>query len=401
MEKQLVKRILIVGNGFDLYHHLPTRYMDFLFLIENWDYFKKEYEQNHSEEEGFEQIEVRLTPDYRINKESLIDFAQSPKAIGHSTIERLEHLVDNCFLLDYFLLITSENKYNLGARWIDFESEIDVVLHTLEEYYRDLLDYTGSEKTDTYFSTRTNELMDLLDGKTNAKPSIYQFLHKKPHDRAVFLDKYRDGAIEFLKDDLDRLMEALSIYFQEFVGRIKCVVYSEQIESLSEICLLNFNYTYTYSTIYGKQRIIEHHPIHGDCLNGNIVLGISDDSFLNTLDYVYFQKYFQRIQKKSGNYYRRWLKVMSPFKDDGNKELYIFGHSLDSVDKGILEDFFESDNVRKIVIYYHDPKSYEQLIINLVKLFGKEYIIEQTKNERIIFEQLKPAKKRSVTSRKV
>ena len=38
-----------------------------------------------------------------------------------------------------------------------------------------------------------------------------------------------------------------------------------------------------------------------------MVLGIPDESFPSTLDYIYFQKYFQRIQKRTGNYYKSWI----------------------------------------------------------------------------------------------
>ena len=35
--------VLIIGNGFDLYHKLPTRYTDFLFLVRNWEKFYSLY----------------------------------------------------------------------------------------------------------------------------------------------------------------------------------------------------------------------------------------------------------------------------------------------------------------------------------------------------------------------
>ena len=38
-------KILIIGNGFDLYHCLPTGYRDFLFFAKNWRVFKKEYDK--------------------------------------------------------------------------------------------------------------------------------------------------------------------------------------------------------------------------------------------------------------------------------------------------------------------------------------------------------------------
>lgn len=51
--------ILIIGNGFDIYHGLPTRYSDFLFLAENWKYFYKKYGDGLSEKND-KQINVRL-----------------------------------------------------------------------------------------------------------------------------------------------------------------------------------------------------------------------------------------------------------------------------------------------------------------------------------------------------
>lgn len=43
-----------------------------------------------------------------------------------------------------------------------------------------------------------------------------------------------------------------------------------------------------------------------------MVLGVPDEAFLNTLDYIYFQKYFQRIQKRTGNYYKEWITAPDP-----------------------------------------------------------------------------------------
>ena len=39
-------KILIIGNGFDLYHKLPTGYKDFLFFAKHWKEFKEEYDKH-------------------------------------------------------------------------------------------------------------------------------------------------------------------------------------------------------------------------------------------------------------------------------------------------------------------------------------------------------------------
>ena len=43
-----MNNILIIGNGFDLYHKLPTRYTDFLFLTKRWKLFYAKYNENIS-----------------------------------------------------------------------------------------------------------------------------------------------------------------------------------------------------------------------------------------------------------------------------------------------------------------------------------------------------------------
>lgn len=170
-------------------------------------------------------------------------------------------------------------------------------------------------------------------------------------------------------------------------------MYSEQIQSLEDVNLLNFNYTYTYKKVYGDLRR-SHHPIHGDCLYGDMVLGVSDDSFSNQLEYIYFVKYFQRIQKKTGSFYKEWIRKPNHSEQtwsDVSCEVYIIGHSMADTDKGVLEDFFMNDLVKKITIFYHDQLAYETMVINLVSMFGKEFVIEQTGLNRIVFEQLAPA----------
>lgn len=135
--------------------------------------------------------------------------------------------------------------------------------------------------------------------------------------------------------------------------------------------------------------MIEHHPVHGDLTGGELVLGVSDYMFSDAdnkkLDYIYFQKYFQRIQKRTGSFYKKWLE-----RNDGSliDEIYIMGHSLDKTDKTIIEELFNAKYVRKICIYFHNQWAYENQVIKLIEIFGREYIIDQVANERIIFEKL-------------
>lgn len=51
--------ILIIGNGFDLYHGLPTKYIDFLSFAKNWSFFYSEYQDSqHNYQQGFSATEL-------------------------------------------------------------------------------------------------------------------------------------------------------------------------------------------------------------------------------------------------------------------------------------------------------------------------------------------------------
>ena len=118
-----------------------------------------------------------------------------------------------------------------------------------------------------------------------------------------------------------------------------------------------------------------------------MVLGVDDDLISDT-DFVRFQKYFQRIQKRTGTRYKEW--VTEPvMMDSGLSKVHVFGHSLAYNDKSVLSYFFENKYVDKIYIYYINQKSYEELIINLIKLFDKDYVIKNVSEGRIEFVPVK------------
>lgn len=369
-----MSRILIIGNGFDQYHKLPTNYLDFLFFAQNWKKFKEAYDIAEQDgEEGDALIEVPLGEKNELTIDSLLEFAKHKHIFPVKHIEYLDKYIQANSWYLFFSHIKPE-----GAKWIDFEAEIQKALYQVEEYY-DLLPTLNSGEAlpqlimSEYMKTVINDFSTKL-AKDNPK---YKNLSKGLLQRSdIESDKLRTNKMLLLsqmKRELNDFIRCLNYYIADFVTRIKSGVYSEQIEALSDVYLLNFNYTYTYAMVYGKTRMIEHHPVHGEAKEENLVLGISDDAFPDTLDYVYFQKYFQRIQKRTGSFYRKWINnPLEPI------EVFIMGHSLSKVDKGILQYFFEDVNTSKVTIFYHSQQSYEDMVINLVDMFDKDFVIEKT-----------------------
>lgn len=384
-----MNKVLIIGNGFDLYHRLPTRYTDFLFFMNRWEDFKKKYYENPSCSGDIEWIEIRRTDKGELIEESIEDFAKYRGFYNEKDICELDECAQNVWVT-YFNEIVKDMPPE--KRWVDFEAEIYKALQFVDDYYNSLPEVAGSGQVASIALPAAVTKVVSIFGSKIPGAAVYNLgvIHRSDVEPEK-LKNNKDIMVSYMKCELDKLNLSLNLYLWVFVCCIKCNVYSRQIKELSGVNLLNFNYTYTYKEVYGGQKLVQHHPIHGDAKERNMVLGIPDDTFEETLDYIYFQKYFQRILKKTGNYYKEWITrpEMSSL-EDAPAEVFIMGHSLSVADKGILKDFFCGKFIEKITIYYHSQKSYEEMVINLVEMFGKSYVIEATSSGFVVFEKLDP-----------
>ncbi len=56
--------------------------------------------------------------------------------------------------------------------------------------------------------------------------------------------------------------------------------------------------------------------------------------------------------------------------------IYIIGHFLDIIDKDILSSLINMKNTRN-TIFYHNQEAFGNLIVNLVKILGKDELISK------------------------
>lgn len=329
--------ILLIGNGFDLAHGLPTSYGDFLDYIE-------------------EKISNYNLPRYR------------------------DELKNNLWI-DGFL----RRRINLGYNWIDLESEISLVVQCLDDLYS--RDY---EITCPVVSKSL-----LPEYKILYKEVMNQVNENKLYSKNNKLEwRSKSDIIEVLYKDLNKFIGYLEIYLQKIIEEIPMWL-SPDINLLKINRVLSFNYTSTFSTLYDNDNLCEYDYIHGKISEStnNMVLGIDEylsDSEKNIrLDFVRFKKYFQRIQKKTGCTYKLWIEDVESLWCKENKEpvyeggkllgydcpkgvnLYIFGHSLDVTDKDILKELILQKGVTT-TIFYHDEDSYAEKITNLIKVIGQD-----------------------------
>lgn len=365
--------ILVIGNGFDLAHGLPTSYKDLLVFIEMFRKIKRGQEISPSTEKEL------LMHGYL---STLFEQYHDEDSAAATILPELDDLTNDNVWIDYFQTVRVKDG------WIDFEKEIAKVIQALD-------------------SLRHNIDLQIAQGKLCATMSPYEYSVLKP-----ILDKENHGreavsfsprAIEYRKHqlitDLNKVTRCLEIYLSDYVAAISIDTKLPDIEHLDIQAVLSFNYSDTYQSIYGshggKEVICDH--IHGradinNTVNScNMIIGIDEyltgDAKDVDNEFIEFKKFYQRILKGTGAAYSWWI--------ERDPDVYFYGHSLDVTDKDILVRLFSSDG-RKTV-FYLDKESLGKQIANLVKIIGQEALIKQTGGvqPRIVFRKIQTADAKS------
>jgi len=419
--------ILVIGNGFDLAHGLPTKYTDFLAFCKM---VKAVYaiNKNKKPKDIWKKLNLKVSNNQDGLKSLFIELYSTSVVIKgengknvistNSVYDEFNYNIENNDWIDYFLQCDMHGD----EKWIDFESEISEVIKSIDEnmgnegLYRNILSLSIKFFNDKY----TNNVPEYLT-------AIYNDERKKLEKSPMLFKELRDRLIK----DLNRLIRALEIYLTEYVGKMNCKVISPDIEDVVVMWgkkqdgttgnaiskVLSFNYSNTYERLYlSKQTgLLEEYMdyIHGraDIANtiesNNMVLGIdeylTDDRRNRDIEFITFKKFYQRIHKNTGCKYKDWIDDIredaAQFKDshkyilnrltsEKNKgkyeeyrkyihKIYVFGHSLDITDGDVLSDLILNDNVYT-TIYYFDKEQYGQQIANLVRVIGQDELIRRT-----------------------
>lgn len=354
--------ILIIGNGFDLAHGLPTTYKDFLDFITTYDNYVKNLEVGVDGQRDLETLEGR---DYKFLK-YIIDMHQNKNSLSLE----FQNLISNNCWRNYFDHVDTELERLGKVSWIDFESEISKVIQEFEDIRNTLLQNKGQDN------------FDFGDYK---RQILFDFYIKRQPQSMEDIYDIRQNMIK----DLNRLIRALEIYLSDFVNNIEVEQRLPDIIDLKIDKVLCFNYTNTYERLYGKKNsLVEYDYIHGkadinhNVNNCNMVLGIdeylTEEEQKTNTEFIQFKKFFQRIYKKTGCKFVDWIQEHVLSNKDRipiNKlNVYIFGHSLDITDGDILSDFILTEYAKTKVFHYNQDALGKQ-IANLVKVIGQKNLI--------------------------
>ena len=391
------KTILILGNGFDLAHGLPTKYSHFLDFCRRvemiWIYgaSNEKKTMNRFEEQWINNWETATTI-----KDAVLEGFCNNRNINYTEgckvktvdpkLSEIYTLLENNIWYNYFTKIY-EDSCMKGENWIDFESEIRLIIKIVDENSLALTDF---------FDDVIKKIIDFPEGQ---KLKIFNDKSKfdKCTEHKATVRDFREKAFE----DLERLTRALEIYLGSFVEVIPINTKIPELESLTPDYVINFDYTDTYERIYKKGTVYHIHgkvDITHSVEENNMVLGIDEywtgDKRDEKTNFTIFKKFAQRIQKRTGNENYNYLKeIQNIFKKngkiwsgnvdtskvhtDGISYVYIFGHSLDVTDKDILSSFV-GDDATSVTVYCRDKGTEGELIANTIKLIGAEKLLDKS-----------------------
>ena len=361
--------ILILGNGFDLSMGRKTSYSDFVEFANN------------------------LFP---------VTDVQLKKFLDENNIN-IEEYKDN-----YYLRFINENRSTLGENWCNLEIMISQLAEAIEYFKQnpDILYSKGKDYLKSIYSRQFHEFLVCQENFTS-KFFIAEIFHEffivsewNKLERRVALSELNEKFIYHL----ELLTELLEIYlsYRDYIdfeiNKIAPVGTAlNAIDNISESSVISFNYTHTPNKLYNIS-LEKTHFIHGEIdLNRSIseintmVFGIEDKGNDVNSDLIPYQKYYQRVVKETGNLYEKYF-IYSKLTDWGGavpKNIIVFGHSVDPLDKEIFEKCFEIADLKKynyrFIFTYYNESAKRSIIKNLAIILGKDKLVKLTGNRNIVF----------------
>lgn len=360
--------ILILGNGFDLAMGRKTSYKDFLEFADKL----------------FVERDVQLD---EFLKKHQID------------IEKYRN--------NLYIQYINENKSTLGENWSNLEIMISQLAEAIDFFK--LNSDKLYHKSGTLSPQYVGQFHKMMNGEGNSASKIFiGTIFLKLYNRSGWDKLERGLAISKLNNEfirhLDLLTELLEIYlsYRDYIDfEVEQIIPSDTvlnaIDGISEASVISFNYTHTPNKLY-KIPLEKTHFIHGE-INlkrhdneiNTMVFGIEDKWDDVNSDLIPYQKYYQRIVKETGVKYEDFF---NPRREElhielNKKNIIVFGHSVDPLDKEIFQNCFTLTNNNRynyrFIFTYYNESAKRSIVKNLAIILGKDKLVKFTGNRNVVF----------------
>ena len=361
-----MNRLIIIGNGFDLAHGLPTSYRDFIN-----DYWKNVIE--------------KLTYDHLYDDELFSANAIVLK-YNHLAKDKWEIVSDFRSMIDFLNLYQEANFSYKNAFYysISYKTEIQNWVDIENEYYNQLKrivegkeDEEAKKSALVYLNEEFDKVKILLENYLTEKIlKVFNFqnYYDSKGSQLEFPNIFKPN--QFFEDskEMKNFLNEFPLTFQ--VEIIK--QFSKESKSLNDdyvkdcnITFLNFNYTPTLNNYVEilkyweiNSKIIHIHGFVNDN-NNKINFGFGDEmdddykkiENINDNEYLKNFKSFQYLHTSN---YKNLLNLI----DSDYFQVYLMGHSCGLSDRTLLNTIFEHNNCKSIKVFYHEIKDEKGNIIN-------------------------------------
>ncbi|MDQ1152372.1 hypothetical protein QE382_004356 [Sphingobacterium zeae] len=390
IKDERINKIFLIGNGFDLAHRLPTRYIDFI----TW-YLKdccfKAIEKGYYKDDCLT-VKINL-------------------GIFHNGILSVERELDRCFEskeIWEFITVHSPGLITFtGEHRGRYDHSWTIKIDPVNEFSSNLFfncrnaDWSGIEyeinrimlkQQATLAKSRT---LIMIDRKTDAR-----YVEALKEIKQLNLSVYHLKAklIEYLKlnnepeESKHELMSNKNRvdwgkkYYKNANGQVFCAdvqYFGNKWELNRNVLFLNFNYTTYFEDKIVKNLKSEFKDnftyfqtiyIHGD-LNqptDEIVFGVGDENkeIYSEIESLYDDDWL--VPLKSFHYFRNTkYQELLGFIGKGDYEIYVIGHSCSTTDRTLLNMLFESDACKRIHVYHYSGiDSYLTSAYNIARNFN-------------------------------
>ena len=351
-----MNRLVLIGNGFDLAHNLPTSYQDFINWY--WDYrFKRLIDKQANVSED---ILCKMTCKENLWAEALYFDKELKNSYG---IDIYNHLKSNDerYKIELSSLFARIMTSVDTKRWVDIENE--------------------------YYSLLIQEKMDLNKG----------FILPDYKDLNNQLDILKTQLIHYLKIESERA----TIAFNEIEDKIYRPIRKREValaskgnmnyrnpevSSISKIMLLNFNYTRTPELYTTNRTNVRINYIHGRIdIPDSVIFGYGDelDSGFQKLKDLNNNECLHNI-KSSGYLESDNYRNMLEFIESAPFQVCIMGHSCGNSDRTLLNTLFEHKNCVSVKPYYYIDEEGKDNYLDLVQNISRNFTDMKLMRDRVV-----------------
>ncbi|MBO0591388.1 hypothetical protein I2486_08195 [Cellulophaga sp. E16_2] len=406
-----MNKLIIIGNGFDLAHGLPTSYKHFIDnfwrnLSENYKedkikglaYVNQNYHRCLNNSTGtFEEFIISLKEyseeySYVFDPENYSCKTSDSKNIIFEFRNNFFKIINKSSILNW---VDIENEYYQKLKSICKRKKADSIENNNNKEYSNSIKILNDEFEqikllfEKYLIENINEKFDFEKNTGNSEPEeILKYFNIEFQD----LENHKNLEIlaEFPKEDHKSLIE-----FDNNLKNKQTQNLRNEVESIN--LFLNFNYTNT-ANIYIKKINNYNDPnydfrgsalqiqIHGRLKDkaNEMNFGFGDEmdedyKLIENLDNNEYLKNFKSFKYLQNSNYKQLID----FIDSSKFQVYIMGHSCGLSDRTMLNTIFEHDNCRSIKVFYYQWKNeneeindnYTELIQNISRHFNDKKIM--------------------------